>query len=106
MTDKPRSTKQEGVNAQFVMTAKARANAQKFKDRLARHDIKIRLGDVVNLLLEKTTLADFDRLTKNYVESNGAIEKLRKMHANGQITESQLNQLLENARRRMDEDSE
>ncbi|MCJ8601007.1 SHOCT domain-containing protein [Klebsiella pneumoniae] len=92
----------DGVNAQFVMSLKARAQLQKFKDRLARNDIRVRVGDVVNLLLEKTTVADFDRISKDLVDTHGAIEKLRKRLDNGQITEEQFNALVENARRRLE----
>lgn len=97
-----RKKKDSGVNAQFIMSHKARQQIQKFKNRLAKNNIKMRVGDIVNLVLEKTTLADFDRLSKEFTDTQGAIEKLRRMYADGKITEEQLQTLIDNAQRRLD----
>lgn len=98
--------KKDGVHSQFRMTRKARDNAQKFKDRLRRYDIPMRLGDVINLLLEKTTMAEFERHAEGLIRSQSAMEKLRKMHREGKIDDAQLEALLENVRRRNESDSE
>ncbi|WP_454890007.1 hypothetical protein [Serratia quinivorans] len=90
-------TTEKKVFCQVLMDEKANNNLEKFKGRLKAKGYKASKAEIINILLSKMTMADFDRVTKTLVDSKAEKAKARiiELYRTSNMTEEDLQEALD-----------
>ncbi|ECC9189994.1 hypothetical protein DRW71_09415 [Salmonella enterica subsp. diarizonae] len=79
---------------QVPLTEKANDKLETFQSRLRERNIKLSKAEIINLVLSKMTISDFDKAATSLEATTKAREKVMKIYENSPMTKEDLEDIL------------